>query len=55
MGEFAIVNGILLFYQGSSPKVHIPDSVTEISERAFEGCPNLNIECSDKLKARLDL
>ena len=37
-GEFAIVNGILLAYQGKGGAVTIPSGVTEIGKRAFDGC-----------------
>ena len=35
LGEFAVVNGILIAYQGEGGDVVIPDSVTSIGERAF--------------------
>lgn len=34
-GEFAIVNGVLLKYQGSAEKVVIPDGVTYVNPAAF--------------------
>lgn len=37
-GEFVIVNGNLLRYQGGNTRVTIPDSVTTICGSAFAGC-----------------
>ena len=40
-GEFVIVNGILVAYQGTDSIVTIPDSVTEIGSEAFYGHSNV--------------
>ena len=41
MGDFAVVNGILLRYQGSGGHVTIPNGVTRIGDWAFEGRTDL--------------
>lgn len=41
LGEFAVVNGILLKYQGGGGKVVIPDNVTCIGYAAFAYCDSL--------------
>lgn len=38
LGDFVVVNGILVAYQGSGRDVVIPDGVTEISDSAFRNC-----------------
>ena len=40
-GDFAILNHILLRYQGSETDVTIPDGVTSIAGGAFSGCESL--------------
>ncbi|MDO4175442.1 MAG: leucine-rich repeat protein [Eubacteriales bacterium] len=40
-GDFPIVNGILLRYQGNETDIIIPDSVTTIGGNAFSNCANL--------------
>ncbi|MDO4287291.1 MAG: leucine-rich repeat protein [Eubacteriales bacterium] len=40
-GDFPVVNGILLTYQGSDATVIVPDSVTTIGDCAFEYCDSL--------------
>ncbi len=41
LGEFAVVNNILLAYQGSDSAVTIPNSVTSIGEYVFIDCDSL--------------
>ena len=41
LGDYAIVNHILLCYQGSETDVTIPDGVTSIAGRAFYECHSL--------------
>ena len=41
LGDFAIVNGILLKYQGSDTNVTVPNSVTSIGTYAFQSCTSL--------------
>ena len=41
LGEFAVVNGILLAYHGQGGDVTIPNNVTEIGYTAFSGCSDL--------------
>jgi len=41
MDDFVIKDGVLEKYQGSGGAVVIPDSVTSIGVRAFEGCSSL--------------
>lgn len=40
-GDFPVVNGVLLAYQGTDRNVVIPDSVTRIGKNAFAGCGDL--------------
>ncbi len=44
MTDFIIKNGALKKYTRNKTKVVIPDSVTDIGERAFEGCEDLVIK-----------
>ena len=41
LGDFPVVNGILLEYQGSGGNVVIPDSVIKIGDSAFWQCGSL--------------
>ena len=41
LGDFAVVNNILLRYQGDGGAVTIPDGVTEIGLKAFLSCSSL--------------
>ncbi len=41
MSDFVIENGVLIKYTGKDSDVVIPDGVTSISWRAFEGCSSL--------------
>ena len=41
MSDFIIENGVLIKYKGSEEAVVIPDGVTEIGDRAFACCMNL--------------
>ncbi len=40
-GDFLIINGILLSYQGQRGEVDIPNGVTEIAPEAFQNCTTL--------------
>jgi len=40
-GDFAIANGVLVWYKGPGGDVVIPREVTAIGEKAFENCTNL--------------
>lgn len=41
LGDFAVVNGILIVYQGNESDITIPDHVRSISPGAFRDCPGL--------------
>ena len=49
--HFEIRNGVLVKYHGTDTHVVIPNSLTEIGNRAFNGCTSLvSVVISNRIK-----